>query len=113
MNLGLTQGIGRLFQSTGSQVKGFFYESSLQEMRSIPVMTILVTATSWILAVIPMRFGYPLSGISFTFGYVAIFLTALMTYKAVGLESRLSPTAKALRRIGFRPSPCPTCAIFG
>lgn len=106
--------IGKQFQSVGSQIKGVFYQTALQEARSIPVTTILITAASWILAVIPMRFGIPWSGISFTSGYVAIFLTALLTTQAVRLESLVSSTTGEVRRmIGLRPSPCPTCAIFG
>jgi len=83
----------------------------------------MLAAAFWILATVPMRFGFPWSQVSFTSGYGAIFMSAITVMKILRLEP-----GEIERNLSFRTAssissrgglngvgmvkPCSTCAIF-
>lgn len=83
----------------------------------------MLASAFWILATVPMRFGFPWSQVSFASGYGAIVMSAITVMKILGLEPgeierslsfRAAPSKSSREGlIGARlVKPCTTCALF-
>jgi hypothetical protein len=73
----------------------FEAEASSHDKR-LPLSMFAVAVAFWILATIPLRFGFPWSQVSFASGYGAILMTAMMVARIVSIRfglprSRFSP----------------------
>src|ERR1700730_5667885 len=110
MSFHLRRGAIKLIQGFRSGGKEVLRWDLLVQASSIPYLVLLVTTVLWILAIIPLRLGAPWNTISFTFGYGAIFMTAVTASRVAGMERGRIPEREARRMITLNgQGPCPTC----